>query len=119
MESLAAQLKEGKSFEEIAKSYSEGAEAKEGGDMGWVEKGQLLGEIDEKVFALNEGETTTPIMSSLGYHIFKVVEKEKFSVRPLVEVRDKIIDIIFREKLTQKLEGWITNLKKHAYISIR
>ncbi len=118
-ESLVAEIKGGKSFEEVAKTYSEGSEAKEGGEMGWIERGQLLGEIDEKVFALSEGEITAPIQSTLGYHIFKVVERQKFSLKPFPEVRDKIIEIIFRDKLRQRLEAWIQNLKKHAYISIR
>ncbi|MBI4352935.1 MAG: peptidylprolyl isomerase [Candidatus Omnitrophica bacterium] len=119
IESLAAKWKEGKPFEELAKTYSEGAEAKEGGEMGWVERGQLLGEIDEKVFALNEGEATPPIRSSLGYHVFKVAARQKFSVKPLSEVRDVIQDLLFKEKLRVRLESWISQLKKNAYISIR
>jgi parvulin-like peptidyl-prolyl isomerase len=118
-ESLVSQIKEGKSFEELAKTYSEGAEAKEGGEMGWVEKGQLLGEIDEKVFALEAGQLTGPIQSSLGYHVFKVVERKQFSVRPLTDVRGQIQDILFKEKLTVRLESWMQSLKKNAYISIR
>ncbi len=118
-ESLAAQIEEGKSFEELAKAYSEGAEAKEGGEMGWVDKGQLLGEIDEKIFALSQGEITAPIQSSLGFHLFKVVEREKFSVKPLPEVRDQIQDVLFKDKLKERLDAWIKNLKKNAYISIR
>src|SRR5205085_2908341 len=55
-ESLLKQLNEGKPFEDVAKNYSEGAEAKEGGDMGWIEKGQLMGEIDEKIFTLSDGQ---------------------------------------------------------------
>jgi parvulin-like peptidyl-prolyl isomerase len=87
--------------------------------MGWMERGHFLGEIDEKVFALEEGGVTPPIKSSLGYHLFKVVEKQKSSVRPLTEVRDKIQDKIFRDKLAKRLGEWIQTLKKNAYISIR
>ena len=116
--SLAAQIKEGKAFDEIAKTYSEGAEAKDGGDMGWVEKGQLMGEIDEKVFSLADGQVTEPIKSSLGYHLFKVVERKQFSVKPLTDVRAQIQDIIFKDKLKTRLESWLQSLKKNAYISI-
>ena len=118
-QSLYDKIKAGASFSEIAKTYSEGAEAKEGGQMGWIEKGQLMGEIDQKVFALNEGEVTPPIATSLGYHIFKITERQKFSVKPLSEVRDLIQDILFKEKFKTRLESWLTNLKKNAYISIR
>lgn len=109
----------GKPFEELAKTYSEGAEAKEGGEMGWMERGQLLGDIDEKVFALEVGQVTRPIKSNLGYHVFKLVERQKSSVKPLVEVREKIQDLLFKEKMKKRLEGWIQGLKKDAYISIR
>lgn len=118
-EDLFAQIQGGKSFEELAKTYSEGAEAKEGGEMGWRERGQFVGEIDEKVFALQPGEVTTPIKSTLGYHIFKVTQKEQMSAKPLAEVRDKILDYLFSQKLRQRLEAWLENLRKNAYISIR
>lgn len=118
-ESLIDQIRAGKPFEEIARAYSEGAEASEGGEMGWMEKGQLLGEIDAKVFALEEGGITEPIQSSLGYHVFRVVQREKFSLKPLAEVRAKILDKLFKDKLDARIAEWIQHLKKNAYISIR
>ncbi len=118
-DSLYAQVQGGKPFEELAMSYSEGAEAKDGGEMGWLEKGQLLGDIDDQVFALEPGQITRPIQSSLGYHLFKVAQREKFSVKPLTEVRDRIQDILFKEKMRIRLDTWMQNLKKNAYISLR
>jgi len=118
-EELKGQLVAGKPFEELAKASSEGAEAAEGGEMGWVEKGQLMGEIDEKVFALKPGELAGPIQSSLGYHLFKLVERKEVSVRPIADVRGQIQDILFKQKLRDKLESWMQSLKKNAYISIR
>ncbi len=117
-ESLIQKINTGESFEELAKSYSEGAEAKEGGQMGWIQRGQLMGEIDEKVFALNSNQVAAPIQSSLGFHIFKVLEYQKSSIQPLSEVRDSIFESIFKRKLRMRLESWIENLRKHAYISV-
>ncbi len=118
-ENLLSQLEAGRSFEELAQLNSDGAEASEGGDMGWVEKGQLMGEIDEKVFALEQGQIAGPVKSSLGYHIFKVLERNRFSVKPLAEVRGQVQDVLFKEKLDERLESWMRSLKKNAYISIR
>jgi len=118
-EDILSQLRSGKPFEELAKANSEGAEASEGGEMGWVEKGQLMGEIDEKIFALEKDQLAGPIQSSLGTHIFKVVERDQFSVKPISEVRNRIQDILFKEKLRERLESWMGSLKKNAYISIR
>ncbi|MCG3176334.1 MAG: Chaperone SurA [Candidatus Omnitrophica bacterium] len=118
-ESLVKQISEGASFEELAKTHSEGAEAKEGGEMGWMERGQLLGEIDEKVFALPVGGITNPIETSLGYHIFKVLEKQPASLRSLSDVRSEIQDRLFKQKLKKRLDTYVEDLKKNAYISIR
>lgn len=116
---LVQKLDAGESFEELAKKYSEGAEAAEGGAMGWMERGQLMGEIDEKVFLLSPGQRTEPIASSLGYHIFQMVERQEQSVKPLPEVRSQVYDTIFKAKLKERLETWLASLKKNAYISIR
>lgn len=116
---LMAQLASGKPFEELAKAHSEGAEAADGGDMGWVEKGQLMGEIDQQVFSLEAGKLAGPIQSSLGYHIFKVVERKQDSIKPLSEVRPEVQDLLFKQKLRDRLESWMKSLKKNAYISIR
>ena len=118
-DNLATQIKGGKSFEDLAKSYSEGTEAKDGGDMGWIEKGQLLGDIDEKIFSISPGEITSPIKSALGYHIFKVLDRQQAAPRPLADARNEIQDLIYKEKVKKKLEVWIAGLRKNAYISIR
>lgn len=116
---LLTQLTAGKPFDELAKANSEGTEAAVGGEMGWVEKGQLMGEIDEKVFALQPGQLAGPIQSALGYHIFKLVERKEVSIKPIADVRSQIQDILFKQKLRDKLESWMLSLKKNAYISIR
>ena len=116
---LLGRIRAGESFEEIAKAQSEGAEAKEGGEMGWITKGQLMGEIDDKVFSLMQGQVTEPIKSSLGYHLFRVNEKQQFSIRPLTDVRNDIQDRLFKKKMQERMSGWLTELKKTAYISIR
>ncbi len=116
---IIAELRAGKPFEEMAKTYSEGSEAKDGGEMGWIEKGQLMGQIDEKVFALKAGEITEPIQSTLGYHIFKLTERQALGTRSLEEVRDQIQEILFKQKTRERLESWLANLKKNAYISVR
>ena len=71
------------------------------------------------MFGLAPGGSTEPISTSLGYQIFKVEEREKFSTKPLSEVRDMIQDKLFQDKLRVKLDEWIKGLKKKAYISIR
>jgi peptidyl-prolyl cis-trans isomerase SurA len=112
-------LKEGCDFEGLAKEYSDGQGASEGGLMGYVKKGDLMPQIEDIVFNLKDGETTGIIQSPLGYHIFKVDERKIRRMRELPEVRQDIEEFLYREKATQKLKGWIDSLSKSAYIEFK
>jgi parvulin-like peptidyl-prolyl isomerase len=118
-EEVLKALKEGGDFAQLAQEHSQGPNAKEGGEMGFVSKGQLLKDIDEVIFKLNPGEISGLIKTNLGYHIFKVEEKRPSSIKPLNEVRTQISDILYKQMFDQKFNEWIERLKKHAYIAIK
>jgi len=70
----------GADFAAIAREHSEGADAADGGEIGWVTRDQLSAELIEPVFALSAGQITEPIQLGEGHYIFKVEEK---GARPL------------------------------------
>lgn len=71
------QLKNGAKFEDMTKRYSQDAgSSQNGGDLGMVGRGQVVQELEQKAFALNEGETSDVIKTSNGYNIIKVEEKK-------------------------------------------
>ncbi len=113
------QLKKGKSFEELAKSYSQGANAEEGGEMGFIEKGAWIKEIDKVIFSLDPGEFTDVIKTHQGYRIFKVEEKKPEKTLIFSEAQDTIRQILYREKFAELFKEWIESLKQDAYISIK
>lgn len=117
---VLVRLRKGDNFEEVAKSYSQGASAGEGGNSGFfVEKGELIKEIDEAVFNLNPGEFTDVIKTHQGYRIFKVVEKEPAKPLTFSEAQDIIRQILYRKKFTEAFKEWIERLKENAYIMIK
>jgi parvulin-like peptidyl-prolyl isomerase len=116
---ISNRIQEGGSFALLAKEYSEGPNASEGGSMGYVKKGDLLPEIEAVVFTLNEGEVSSILQTGLGYHIFRVEEKKERRVKELSEVRHEVEEAIFREKIRGRLKDWIENLKKNAYIAFK
>ncbi len=118
-EGVLVRLRKGDNFEELAKSYSQGAMASEGGDLGFIEKGQLIKEIDEAIFKLNSGEFTDVIKTHQGYRIFKVVEKEPAKPLTFSEAQDVIRQILYRKKFTEVFKEWIEKLKENAYIMIK
>lgn len=116
---ILRRIQEGGDFALLAKEYSEGPNASEGGLMGYVKKGDLLPEIESVVFNLKDGELSGIIQTSLGYHIFKVEEKRERKVLSLSEVRADVEEAVFREKVKDRLKGWIETLRKNAYIAFK
>jgi peptidyl-prolyl cis-trans isomerase D len=78
-EAALADARAGKNFADLVKQYSDEQGAAQGGDLGWVTRGQLMPALDAPVFALKKGDVSGILESPLGYHIFKVedVKEEK------------------------------------------
>jgi len=85
---IASSLKNGKSFESLAKQFSVTPEGKNGGTIGWVERGTL--EIFDKAFSLPIGIPSEVIQSPYGFHIMLVQKKSPAGIAPLNTVRDSI-----------------------------
>ena len=116
---ISKRLKEGCDFGGLAKIYSQGPAAEEGGLMGYVKRGDLMPKIEDVVFNLKEGEVSDIVQTQAGYHIFKVEEKHPGKVRSLKDARRDVEEAVFTEKMNQKVKAWIDGLKKNAYIEIR
>ena len=116
---ISKRLREGCDFDGLAKMYSDGPGADKGGSMGWIKRGDLLPEIEKAVFSVKLGEVTGIVQSSLGYHIFKVEEKEAAKTMSLSEVRREVEAAAYKAKADAKIKGWLEGLKKNAYIAFK
>jgi peptidyl-prolyl cis-trans isomerase SurA len=71
----------GADFGTLAKEYSEDPGSKdEGGELGWVEKGKFVAEFEMAAIALQKGEISMPVETPFGYHIIKLIDKNKDSI---------------------------------------
>lgn len=68
-DSLVERLKQGASFAGLAQQFSQATSAMNGGDLGWVQGGQLRGTLDEAVRKLSKGQVSLPIHTTEGYYI--------------------------------------------------
>jgi peptidyl-prolyl cis-trans isomerase SurA len=66
---LVEQISQGASFPAVARQFSQSAGAAAGGDIGWVQQGQLPDEIDSALRQLRPGQVSRPVRSVTGYHI--------------------------------------------------
>lgn len=74
-EDILRALKEGKSFEELARKYSKCSSATQGGDLGVFSEGRLDLDFEEAAFLLKVSQVTSkPVRTKFGYHIIKRTE---------------------------------------------
>lgn len=116
-ENILRMLKQGKSFEDLARRHSIGPEAEQGGDLEFFGRGDMPEEFDV-VFALKEGELSDIVQSPYGYHIFQVVSKRGQSEPQFAEVKDQIKKKIVREEEEKAFQVWLKQAKKKAHIRI-
>jgi parvulin-like peptidyl-prolyl isomerase len=98
----------GEDFAKLAESYSEGAGASEGGDIGWITRGSLLQEIDVVAFGkLPVGEVSQPVRTSAGIHLIKVETREPGKQLPLATVKEKIQEELFAKAMDERYKKWL------------
>jgi len=90
--SLLARIHAGSDFAVLAMEYSIGPSAEDGGDLGWIMRGQSgYMSFDEAAFRLGEGEVSSIVETGAGYHIIKVVETQLLTPEPTVqEIRQMV-----------------------------
>jgi parvulin-like peptidyl-prolyl isomerase len=118
-EDILRQLKAGAPFPELAMRRSQGPAAPEGGDLGYVEKGVMLPEVEKAAFSLRKGETSGVIETRVGFHILRVMDRRGAGLKPVEEVRDEIWERIGGGKMEKKYDEWLDEQKKKALIDIR
>ncbi len=116
---LSDRILKGESFEMLSAQYSKGPAAAQGGDIGYVEKGVIVPEVEKAAFALPAGKLSNVIETELGYHLIIVVDHRGAGLKPLSIVRNEIKAKIEDEKLAKKFEEWIEELRKKSFIDVR
>jgi peptidyl-prolyl cis-trans isomerase D len=114
-EDVLKQLKAGGDFAALAKKYSEDtASAKEGGSLGWIERGRTVPEFEKVAFSLPEGSTSDLVESSYGFHIIQVEDKQDARVKTVEEVKAQIEPALKHDKAVQAAEAKATALLSQA-----
>ena len=113
---LLKQIHDGANFEDIAKKYSDGPSAADGGALGMFKRGQLAKAIEDETFDKKAGDVTGVIHTKQGYVILKVVDHQQAGIPPLKDILPKIQDALYYEKLQPALRAYLTKLREDAYI---
>lgn len=103
-QSIRDELKK-KDFAEMAKKFSVAPEAKNGGLVGWIEKGSV--DIFDKAFSLPIGSISPVLESVYGFHIFKVERKLPPGYAAKDEVKNEIIQTLRAKKEQAEFASWL------------
>lgn len=116
---LLEKLKKGEKFEKLAKEKSVGPSAKNGGDLGYFKRGDMVSEFENVAFNLKIGELSDIVQTDYGYHIIKVIGREALSPVEVSAVKENINNKLLRDKMEKAYFNWIDKLKKEASIEVK
>jgi peptidyl-prolyl cis-trans isomerase SurA len=111
-----AELKAGQRFSEVAKKYSDGSSAEQGGDVGMMKEGSLAPEIAAVVGKLDVNEFSNPIQTKYGYIILKVMERYSPGIPKFEEVEQRVEETLYNQNMQPRLREYLTQLRKESYI---
>jgi len=115
-EDIINKLNEGEEFSSLARDFSISSSAAEGGDIGFITKGTLKAEIEEKLFILNPGEISEIIPIENGFHIFKVLEKKPSGYLELEIVKEEIRYQLLPLRQQEAFDKYLEEIEEKAII---
>ena len=116
---IEARLHAGGDFAQLARSFSEGTTAAEGGDLGQYKRGQLPKVLEDKTFDLKTGQYTDPILTRQGYIILKVAQHTPGGPRPFKDVEEDVEEAFYMSQMEPAIRAYLTKMREEAFIDIK
>jgi peptidyl-prolyl cis-trans isomerase SurA len=107
-----------KTFEEIARQFSEDGSAAAGGDLGWSSPGTMVPEFEQAMDALPLNGLSEPVVSRFGVHLIQVLERRPTSLEPK-QLREQARNVLREAKFEQTYLDWTKELRSRAYVEYR
>jgi len=119
IQKIKAEITNGMSFEEAAKTYSKCPSAPQGGSLGSFTRGKMVPEFEEAAFKLQVGEISEPVKTQFGYHLIQLDEKNSEDMKSLEESKDIIMQNISHQKQNEKYISSVEELKNKYAVEIK
>jgi peptidyl-prolyl cis-trans isomerase SurA len=116
---IEARLHAGGDFSQLAKSFSDGPTAGEGGDLGQYQRGALPKVLEDKTFVLKSGQVTEPILTRQGYVILKVNQYVPGGAKPYKDVQNDVEESFYMARMEPAIRAYLTKMREEAYIDIK
>ncbi len=117
-EQILERLKKGQDFAAIAREQSDGPTRENGGDLGYIKRGQLDKQLDDAVFSLKPGETSEIIETGYGFNLFKAVDRRPETILAYDNVKEQIRKYLQMEKAKQEADLFAKKMREKASVEI-
>ena len=107
-----------KTFEEIARQFSEDGSAAAGGDLGWAAPGVMVSEFETAMNALPLGGLSVPVVSRFGVHLIQVLERRDVNLEAK-QLREQARSVLREQRFEQAYLDWTKELRARAYVEMR
>ena len=107
-----------RTFEDIARQFSEDGSAAGGGDLGWSSPGVMVPEFEEAMNALQPNALSPPVVSRFGVHLIQVLERREVALDPK-QVREQARNVLRERKFEQAYLDWTKEIRARAYVEMR
>jgi peptidyl-prolyl cis-trans isomerase SurA len=107
-----------RTFEDIARQYSEDGSAAQGGDLGWANPGMMVPEFEEAMNRLPIGGLSPPVASRFGLHLIQVVDRRTVEIE-MRQLREQARNALREQKFEEAYKEWVKELRARAYVEMR
>ena len=119
LQQLRMRIEGGDDFAELAKAHSvDTMSAADGGDLGWVNPGDLVPEFENMMNSLEPGAVSEPFPSQYGFHIVQVLDRREHDSTEDIK-RARAREAIRRRKLEEARTDWLRQMRDEAYVEYR
>ena len=119
LQQLRMRIEGGDDFAELAKAHSvDTMSAADGGDLGWVNPGDLVPEFENMMNSLEPGAVSEPFPSQFGFHILQVLDRREHDSTEDIK-RARAREAIRRRKLEEARTDWLRQMRDEAYVEYR
>lgn len=118
IDGLLKRAKAGEDFAALAREHSQDGSARQGGDLGYFERAQMVPPFAEAAFSLKPGAISGVVTTDFGYHIIKVTDKKGAATVPYEQVSNRIVEFLTAQKKQERAAQFIEAAKKRARIEV-
>jgi peptidyl-prolyl cis-trans isomerase SurA len=118
-EDYLRRIKEGEDFAAMAKRFSDGSTAQQGGFLGTYKRGELSKQLEDQVFTMKKNQLTDVIETKQGFLILQVLERYEAGEQPFEKVENEIMDHLYSERMEPALREYLKTLREQSYVVVK